>query len=178
MACNPKVTTVTGYGMRNTFIKWKMSLPFLALLAMLCGHPASVAGQEAIEEADYQTWHLPNGATARLGKGTIGFGDRELDVSTDGRTLAIGSRVGVWLYDGTRARTLALLPSPDRIASVSFSPDGSTLAHRIRGRYAIALGRGHPIGERDPGRAFGQSQCGVIFSRREHAGHRQRKKAR
>ncbi len=75
--------------------------------------------------SDYQTWHLPAGAIARLGKGRI----YEVAFSPDGSLLAVASSIGIWLYDAATSRELALLTGHGgRVFSVSFSPDGNTLA--------------------------------------------------
>ena len=41
---------------------------------------------------DYTQWSLPEGATARLGKGSI----NEIQYSPDGTRLAIASSIGIW----------------------------------------------------------------------------------
>ena len=75
--------------------------------------------------SDYQTWHLPAGAIARLGKGRI----QEVAFSPDGSLLAVASSFGIWLYDAATSRELALLLGhTSEVTSVSFSPDGNTLA--------------------------------------------------
>ncbi len=93
--------------------------------------PVSIMGD------DYQTWHLPDGAISRFGKGRFDTSDRVVDFSPDGRSLAVASSIGVWIYDVVTARELALLPKRPNVtwfswyepgASVSFSPDGATLA--------------------------------------------------
>ena len=79
--------------------------------------------------SDYQTWHLPAGAIARLGKGTMW----EVAFSPDGSLLAVASSFGIWLYDAATSRELALLLGhTSGVWSVSFSPDGSTLASGSR----------------------------------------------
>ena len=78
-------------------------------------------------EGHYRTWHLPEQARVRLGMGSIWGNDRSLAFSPDGRTLAVASGIGVWLYEAASARALALLPS-EQVLSVAFSPDGATLA--------------------------------------------------
>ena len=45
---------------------------------------------------DYTTWGLPDGATLRLGKGRRA-GD--IAFSPDGTRLAVGSAIGIWIYD-------------------------------------------------------------------------------
>ena len=75
---------------------------------------------------DYMRWELPEGATTRLGKGSI----REIQYAPDGRTLASGSRDNtIRLWDpvtGEQEQTLAGNTNP--VLSVAFSPEGRTLA--------------------------------------------------
>ena len=73
---------------------------------------------------DYRTWHLPAQATARLGKGTMGEGDRAVALSPDGRFLAVASNIGVWLYDADASRARALLPTVRPVISVAISSNG------------------------------------------------------
>lgn len=74
---------------------------------------------------DASEWGLPEGAKARLGKGAI----EQIQYSPDGARLAVGSSVGIWLYDTTTEQEIALLTGHSGIVgSVAFSPDGSTLA--------------------------------------------------
>ena len=79
-------------------------------------------------DGDYRTWHLPDGAMARLGKGTI----RDIAFSPVGQYLAVASGIGVWIYEVATSRTLMLIPTASLVTSVSFSPDGSTLASGSR----------------------------------------------
>ena len=44
---------------------------------------------------DYTQWNLPEGAKARLGKGAI----NDIQFSPDGTRLAVGSSIGIWIYD-------------------------------------------------------------------------------
>ena len=82
-----------------------------------------------IPAINYQTAHLPDGAMARLGKGDLSRSDRAVAFSSDGQLFAVASGIGVWLYDATTARELALLTGhSNRSISVSFSPDSRTLA--------------------------------------------------
>ena len=62
-----------------------------------------------IRGGNYQGWHLPDGAIARLGKGAIGMGDRAVAFSPDGQRLAVASSTGIWLYDVATFRELDLL---------------------------------------------------------------------
>ena len=79
-------------------------------------------------EGDYRTWHLPRAATVRLGKGALGESDRAVALSADDRCLAVASAIGVWLYEASTSRALALLPSESPVRSVAFSLDGTLAA--------------------------------------------------
>ena len=83
----------------------------------------------SVMDGDYRTWSLPDGAIARLGKGSLGETDRAIALSPDRQHLAVASSIGVWLYDVTTGRELALLPTAN-VQSVAFSPDGTTLASK------------------------------------------------
>jgi len=63
---------------------------------------------------------LPEGAIARLGKGTV----RKVGYSPDGALLAVGGGMGVWLYDASTLAEVELVQG----YKFSFSPDGSWLA--------------------------------------------------
>ena len=78
-------------------------------------------------DGDYPTWHVPDGAIARLGKGPIGTGDKAVAFSPNGQNLAVASGIGVWLYDVATSRELMLLPSASAVNSVAFSRDGMQL---------------------------------------------------
>ena len=91
--------------------------------AMGVGTPSTPAG-----EGEVHTWHLPTGATARLGKGRMGRGDRTVVFSPDGRLLAVGTHTGIWLYEVATSREVGLLPTRTEVLSLAFSPDGTTLA--------------------------------------------------
>ena len=75
---------------------------------------------------DYPTWHLPKGATLRLGKGAIGESHGAAAFSPGGKVLAVASAIGVWLYTVEDPARVTLLPS-DIVHSVSFTPDGRKL---------------------------------------------------
>ncbi len=110
----------------------------------------------ALLEEDYRTWHLPEGAMARLGKGDLGEGDRAATVSPDGRVLAVGTSIGVWLYEPTTSRVLALLPGSHPVHTVTFSANRTLAAGLENGQVDLwdvrtrtrvrTLGRdlGHP----------------------------------
>ncbi|MDE0315422.1 MAG: T9SS type A sorting domain-containing protein [Candidatus Poribacteria bacterium] len=74
---------------------------------------------------DSPQWHLPEGAKARFGKGTI----QEIQYSPDGTQLAVASSIGIWIYDAQTGEELDLLSGhPDKVERVAFSPDGNILA--------------------------------------------------
>lgn len=72
------------------------------------------------------TLYLPSGAVARLGKGCA-FAVR---FSPDGNLIAVGSRIGVWLYDAHTYVFVSLIAVEDTgvIHSFAFSPDSLLLA--------------------------------------------------
>ena len=72
---------------------------------------------------DYAKWELPKEAKARLGKGGINV----IQFSPDGTQLAVGSNIGVWLYDVETGRELSLFAG--MCQSLAFSPDGRYLVN-------------------------------------------------
>ncbi len=74
---------------------------------------------------EYIKGYLPEGAKARVGKGFV----YDIAFSPDNTQLAVGSSIGVWIYDIQTGKTLDLLTGHTaRVYSVCFSPDGSILA--------------------------------------------------
>ncbi|MDE0315685.1 MAG: hypothetical protein OXM61_12340 [Candidatus Poribacteria bacterium] len=74
---------------------------------------------------NYRQWHLPEGAKARIGSGTI----RAMQYSPDGNLLAVVSGSGVWILDAQTAEPQHLLAAHTGVInSISFSSDGRTLA--------------------------------------------------
>ena len=100
-------------------------------------HAEAVGTEAAVQDGDYRTWHLPVAATARLGKGALGEGARELALSADGRYLAVASGIGVWLYEVTTSRALALFQTEDAVYSVAFSRDGTLAAGMKSGNFEL-----------------------------------------
>ena len=74
---------------------------------------------------DVTTWALPEGAIARLGRGS-GF---DIAFSPDEQYLAVGTRIGLWLYELSTLSPIALWET-DRgyIQDVAFSPDSRWIA--------------------------------------------------
>ncbi len=71
---------------------------------------------------NYPQWILPKEAKMRLGKGAI----RNIQFSPDGTQLAVGSSMGVWIYDVQTGNEISLLPS--MLGEVTYSPDGRFIA--------------------------------------------------
>ena len=85
--------------------------------------------QFGLSYQDYQRWHLPERAKARIGKGAISQGDRAIAFSPDGIHIAVSSNIGIWLYDAKTGRELALLDTQSIWGNpLAFSPDGTKLA--------------------------------------------------
>ncbi len=101
--------------MMKTTLVWTMIL-FTLSLSIGLPHTAAV---------DTSKWGLPEGAKARLGKGEI----NEVAYSPDGTLLAVAGSIGIWLYDTETLQERALLTGHTQwVSSVSFSPDGKTIA--------------------------------------------------
>ena len=83
-------------------------------------------------EGDVTTWALPEGAIARLGRGGS---EPEMTFSADGQYLAIGTCLGLWLYDLATLSPIALLEAERGVVeSVTFSPNGKWIAASYLGR--------------------------------------------
>ncbi|MCY4403311.1 MAG: WD40 repeat domain-containing protein [Candidatus Poribacteria bacterium] len=100
---------------------------------------------------------LPEGAIARLGKGSISL----MQFSPDGTRLAVGTSIGVWLYDVKTGNTKTLISSKTRqinkkikniygehdwigdsvsyVNCLAFSPDNLILAVSEMDNYAVQL---------------------------------------
>ena len=101
----------------------------------------TIAPPQGTSAQDYTTWDLPEGAMKRIGKGSID----EIAYSPDGTRLAVASNIGIWIYDAQTGKELNLFTGHGQeegsfppggngvsgvysVLSVSFSPDGKTLA--------------------------------------------------
>jgi WD40 repeat protein len=80
--------------------------------------------QTQAEAPAYTRWHLPEGATLRLGKGHI----KDIKFVPDGTQFIVAASTGIWLYDAqTGAEIARLNEKPRNIKTIAFSPDGKTL---------------------------------------------------
>ncbi len=77
------------------------------------------------DDTDVISWELPEGAIARLGRGGL----RDMAFSPDGHHFAVGTNIGLWIYELSTLSPIALWET-DRgyIDSVTFSPDAQWLA--------------------------------------------------
>ena len=84
---------------------------------------ASAAEAEADERVkNHAHWKLPKAAKARFGKGGI----TTIQFSPDGTLLAVGSNIGVWLYDVATGEEKSLFGS-GVCEALQFSPDSGFL---------------------------------------------------
>ena len=73
----------------------------------------------------YTQWQLPEGVFARLGKGWV----TDFVFSPDGSHLAVASSIGIYLYETTAYREVALITEhAAHLDVIKFSPDGKTIA--------------------------------------------------
>ncbi|RKU19181.1 hypothetical protein C6503_08155 [Candidatus Poribacteria bacterium] len=89
--------------------------------------PNDVSASAAEAEADetvknHAHWKLPKAAKARFGKGGI----TTIQFSPDGTVLAVGSNIGVWLYDVETGEEKSLFAG-GMCQALRFSPDGRFL---------------------------------------------------
>lgn len=97
---------------------------------------SELASQNSIAQS-YTRWSLPHGAQARLGKGRI---SGNIAYSPDGSQLVVASGCGIWLYDTRIGIEVDLLTGHTGVvSSVSFSPDGNTLASCARSDSTVRL---------------------------------------
>ena len=70
-------------------------------------------------------WYVSEDPRARLGKGIIG----QIRYSPDGTQLAVGSSIGIWIYNAHTSKELNLLTGHTKGAGcIAYSPDGNILA--------------------------------------------------
>ena len=129
------------------FALWTITTSIIAVvLLMLSIGNHSVEAQTDATVKDYAKWELPKEAKARLGKGGISA----IQFSPDGEKLAIGSNIGVWLYNVETGKEISLFRG--MCQAIAFSPDGRFLASgggKLRGQelqlWEIATRRKVPI---------------------------------
>ena len=98
--------------------KYRLTSTLIALFVVLT-FTTNIFAQGALQ------WHLPDDATMRIGIGRI----NEIAYSPDGTKMAVGTNIGIWLYETETAKELNLFTAhTGRVTSVTFSPDGATLA--------------------------------------------------
>ncbi len=101
-------------------MKIRISFFFIIVLLNALTFNLTTSNAELSEQ-----WHLPNGVRARLNKGVI----TEITYSQDSSRLAVASSIGVWVYDtATDGEVVLIGAHTSWINSISFSPDGNTLA--------------------------------------------------
>ena len=97
-------------------------IQFTIILSLLL---VSIINLQNSYAQDFTKWDLPEGAKTRIGKGTV----VEVAYSPDGSQLAVGGSIGIWIYDAETGEEIRLLTGHTAVVlSVSFSPDGETLA--------------------------------------------------
>ena len=104
------------------FGREKQIIAACALYLITCLLPFAGAQTDEIVDT-YPQWELPNAAKMRLGKGA----NNAIQFSPDGTQLAVGTDIGVWLYDVKTGEEISLFAG---ICSIAFSPDGRFLAQR------------------------------------------------
>ncbi len=75
--------------------------------------------------ADHTQFSLPKEAKARLGKGTV----NDIMFSPDNKWIMVGGSAGIWIYDATTGKELALLAGHTKpVTCIAISPYGDLLA--------------------------------------------------
>ncbi len=99
--------------------KMKKTVFFNILLLLTIGTFLSISFAQ-----DYTKWQLPEGATARLGKGRI----NDITFSPDGSQFAVATTIGIWVYSADSGKELSLLTGHEvEVMSAVFSSGGQTL---------------------------------------------------
>lgn len=92
---------------------------------LICIILSSILSVQTGLAQDAMQWNLPDGVIARLGKGKI----NEIQYSTDGKILAVATKIGIWLYDTTTYHEIGLLTDhKSSVTNITFNPNGNTLA--------------------------------------------------
>ncbi|MDE0483286.1 MAG: WD40 repeat domain-containing protein [Candidatus Poribacteria bacterium] len=111
--------------LRILFVLMMVILAVLAITVFV--FMSLVTNQDSTElipqpsNVEYTRWELPEGAKARLGKGSI----NDIKFSPDGTRFAVATTIGVWMYDAKTGIEKSLLKGERQdIKSVAFSTDG------------------------------------------------------
>ncbi len=84
-----------------------------------------ISESDTVDSSDITTWALPEGAIARLGRGWV----PDIAFSPDERYLAVGTWMGLWLYDLEMLSPVALWETErGMVGYVTFSPNGEWIA--------------------------------------------------
>ena len=77
------------------------------------------------DDSDVSNWRLPEGAMHRLGRGDV----MDMEFSPDGQYFAVGSNIGLWIYETTTFSPIALWET-DRghIDGIAFSSNSQWIA--------------------------------------------------
>ncbi len=95
-----------------------------------------ISESDAVDSSDVTTWALPEGAIARLGRGS----EPAMAFSPDGQSLVIGTCTGLWLYDLATLSPVALWETEQvYVESVVFSPNGKWIAASVSGKLVKIL---------------------------------------
>ena len=129
---------------------------------------SQIYAQDAERNKDVTKWALPDGAIARLGRGQV----QVLAISPDRKYLAVGTLIGVWVYECSTRVPLALWNTErGLISTLDFSANGKWLAAgNIDGIVKVwDLHRGICVSRMErPKRKSGKGREGisrVVFSR-------------
>ncbi len=96
---------------------------FLLISTLLIGSAVFAAEAQKDEATEnYTTWHLPKEAKARFGKGGI----NAIQFSPDGTHIAVGSSIGIWIYDLKTGKEVDMLLGMSQ--AIAFSRDGRFIA--------------------------------------------------
>ena len=86
---------------------------------------STAAALRSVGGEDVTTWALPEGAIARLGRGSV----RDMAFSPDGQYFAVATAIGLWLYELHTLSPIALWDTERGMTdSVTFSPDSRWIA--------------------------------------------------
>lgn len=78
-----------------------------------------------INDSNITTWALPEGAIARLGRGSV----RDVAFSPDGTHLSVATDIGMWWYELAKMEPVALWETErGMVSATAFSDDGQWIA--------------------------------------------------